>query len=115
MDRDQITWASGIVLALSLVVLYGVFEPAWADHEYLDQAFVLASLAWIVGYVNCRGFEWGDEPGINALYVASWGLLLGMEFTAFVPDFIASYEPWAAWIAIAIHLIAFGATVIDTR
>ena len=113
MNRDTVTLGAGALLLLSLTVLYGAFEPSWADHHYLDHAFVVASLAWIVGYVNCRGFEWGDETAVNALYVTSWGLLLGMEFTEIVPDFLATYEPWGAALAIAIHMIAFGLTVIE--
>jgi hypothetical protein len=107
--------AAFATLLLSLTVLYEFFTPSFAEgSQYLDQAFVIASLSWIVGYVNCRGFEWGDNNGVNALYAASWGLLLGMEFTEWVPDQIAAYEPWGAAAAIAVHMIAFGATVIDS-
>lgn len=117
VTRDQVTYAAGGALILALSVLYGIFEPAFVqDTKFTDEAFLIAASAWIVGYVNCKGFSWADNnTWANALFAASWILLLGMEFTAYVPEQAATYDPWFGFAAIAIHMASYGITVMDVR
>lgn len=112
VTRDQVAYGAGAVLLVSVSILYGLFEPSWAD-SFADEAFLLAGAAWLIGYANCRGFAWADSQAANGLFVASWVLLLGMEFTTELPNWIASNEPWAGVAAVAVHMISYGLTVVD--
>lgn len=113
VSRDAVAYGAGAVLLVALLGLYGLYEPTFIDYSASDEFFLIAGMAWIVGYVNCKGFAWSDNNVSNALFLSSWGLLLGMEFTQIVPETMTTYGPYAAFAAIGIHMASFGLTVID--
>ena len=114
LDRKQVALVAGVVLAGSLSVLYGIFVPSFADGVVTEEAFLLAAAAWVVGYAYCGGVEWGRaSTHAKAIMGGSWLLLIGMEFTAYVPDQVAAYSPWAGFLAVGIHLVSYGIATID--
>lgn len=108
VDRQTIVRAAAVVLLMSINVLYGVIEFTAVPQSIETQAFLAASVAWIIGYVYSKGDTW-SEGGIvsKVLMASSWFLLVGMEFTAFVPEHIGAWSPWAGGVAVVVHMASF--------
>lgn len=108
LDRRTVVMGAFVALILSVNVLYGMIEIAFVDQAIGSQAFIVASAAWIIGYAYCEGDTWQSANSFGqGLMVASWGLLIGMEFTEFVPELIASNGAWAGATAVLIHTVSF--------
>lgn len=108
VDRKTVVMGAFVVLLMSINVLYGVIEITAVPETIETQAFLAASVAWIVGYVYSRGDTWAEGGTVSkALMASSWGLLVGMEFSQVVPEFIASNGPWAGVAAVLIHVSSF--------
>lgn len=113
VDRRTVTLLAGASLLLAVNVLYGVVEIAATPDLVVDQAFVIAAISWVVGYVYCEGQAWDEASDVTrGLFGASWILLFGMEFTEYVPDLIAGYEPWAGVAAVLIHMVSYYLTAL---
>lgn len=108
VERKTIVMAAFVGLLMSINVLYGMITLEFTPERIQTEAFLVASICWIIGYVYSVGDTWGEAQTVGkGLMATSWALLVGMEFTQFVPDLIASNGPWAGAAAVLIHISSF--------